>query len=147
MTKIIVSFVTTLLLALAGTAQACAVIPDSPADIFKKYESLFLARPLAMSPSPEEIERMPTGTSYQQTVIWQVVKVWKGVHKSGDTFVQVGRFHPGPCSGWAITLGYEPQVFSLVGESVTHQHYGIGAAGAEREFDALNGHQSSPLAQ
>ena len=148
MPKFIVSLVTSVLVTLSAAAQACALIPDSPEEIFKNYGSIFLARPLAMSPSPEEIERLPTKEPYQQTVIWQVVRVWKGDHKPGDTFVRFGRFDSrDPCSGWGITRTYEPQIFSLVAESMVHQHHGLGATHAAVQFDALKRDESSPLIQ
>lgn len=146
MPKRIVFLTVTVLLALSGVAQACALHPDSPEEIFKNYGSVFLARPLAMSPSPEEIEQLPTNARYQQTVIWQVVSVWKGDQSAGDTFVQVGRLDSrDPCSGWGITRSYEPQIFSLVAESTFHQHYGLGAAYAAAQFDALKHRESSSL--
>ena len=146
MPKFTVFLVTTVLLTLSGAAQACSLIPGSPEEIFKNYGSIFLARPLAMSPSPQEIKRLSTSAPYQQTVIWQVVRVWKGDHKTGDTFVQLGRFDSrDPCSGWGITLSYEPQIFSLLAESTFHQHYGLGAAHAAPQFDALKHDETSPL--
>ena len=148
MPKFIVSLATTLLLTLSDPVQACALFPGSPEEIFKNNESVVLARPLAMSPSPEEIERLPTSAPYQQTAIWQVVRVWKGDHRAGDTFVQFGRFDSrDPCSGWGITRSYEPQIFSLVAGSTFHQHYGLGAAHAALQFDALKHDETSPLIQ
>lgn len=148
MPKFAVLLATALLLTLSSAAQACALIPDSPEEIFENYGSVFLARPLAMSPSPEEIERLPTSAPYQQTVIWQVVRVWKGEHRVGDTFVQTGRFDSrDPCSGWGITWGDEPQIFSLVSESTFSQHYGLPAAQAALQFDALKHRERSPLIQ
>jgi len=146
MPKFIVSLTASVLLTLSGAAQACSIFPDSPEKIFKNYGSVFLARPLAMSPSPEEMERLPTNAPYQQTVIWQVVTVWKGDQSAGDTFVQVGRIDSrDSCSGWGITGSYEPKIFSLVGESTFHQHYGLGAAYAAPQFDALKDRESSTL--
>jgi len=146
MPKFIVSLAAGVLLTLSGAAQACALSPDSPEEIFKSYGSVFLARPLAMSPGPEEIERLPTNAQYQQTVIWQVVTVWKGEQSAGDTFVQIGRIDSrDPCSGWGITRSYEPQIFSLVAGSTFHQHYGLGAAYAAPQFDALKHRERSPL--
>ena len=148
MPKFIVSLAIAVLLTLSGAAQACALFPDSPEEIFKNHGSVFLARPLAMSPSPEEIERLPTSAPYQQTAIWQVVRVWKGDHRAGDTFVQFGRFDSrDPCSGWGITRSYEPQIFSLVAGSTFHQHYGLEAAHAAPQFDALKHHERSPPVQ
>ena len=146
MTKLIISLATTLLLTLSGPAQACTIFPASPEEIFKNYGSLFLARPLAMSPSPEEIERLPTNAPYQQTVIWQVVRVWKGDHRAGDTFVATGGFDSSePCSGWGITWSYDPQIFSLVAGSTFHQHYGLSAVHAAPQFDALKQDENSPI--
>ena len=146
MPKLIASLATTVLLTLSGATQACTIFPDSPEEIFKKYGSVLLARPLAMSPSPEEIERLPTNAPYQQTVIWQVVRAWKGDHKAGDTFVDIGRFDPtNSCSGWVITLNYEPQIFSLVAGSTFHQHHALAAARAALEFDALKHAESARI--
>ena len=104
MPKFIASLAATLLLTLSGPAHACAIVPASPEEIFGDYRSVFLARPLAMSPSPEEIERLAKNAPYQQTVIWQVVRVWKGDHRAGDTFVTTGGFDSSQsCSGWGVT--------------------------------------------
>ena len=146
MPKFIVSLATTLLLTLSGPAQACALFPESPEEIFKNNGSVVLARPLAISPSPEEVERLPTNAPFQQTVIWQVLSVWKGDHKAGDTFVTAGGFDSSkPCSGWAVTRSYEQKIFYSVAGSTFHEYYGVSVARTASQFDALKHDESSTV--
>ena len=144
MPRFIVYLVSTLLLTLPGLTQACALISPTPAEIFKNYGSVFVARPLAMSPAPEEIARLPTNAPYQQTVIWKIERVWKGDQKAGETFVTTRRFEQRvPCSGWGVTNSYDAQVFSLEAGNKFHQHYGLPAAPVVLEFDTLQQDENS----
>lgn len=138
MPKFIGSVATTLLLTLSGPTQACALFPGSPEEIYKHNDSVILARPLAMSPRAEEVERLTTNVPYQQTVIWQVVRVWKGDHRAGDTFVATGGFDASdPCSGWGVTRSYEPRLFYSVAGSTLQQYHGVSVARTAPRFDAL----------
>lgn len=138
MRKFLVASAIALSVMLSGATQACVLFPDSPEEIFRNYASVFLARPLSISPDAEEIARLPTGAPYRQTVIWQVVKVWKGDLSAGETFLDTQLYAPGePCSGTGIFWSDEAQIFSLVDGSQWYRHSGLPASRAAQDFDAL----------
>ncbi len=123
MQTFIAVLVTAILLATPKLAVACTLFPDDPSTVFRNYDSIFLAHPLEISPSPDEIEQLKENVSYQQTVTWHVIRSWKGRFTDGDTFVTVRKIdRSDPCSGWGVTRGYEPKIFHSLVDSSPHAY-------------------------
>ena len=147
MPKITVPLVTALFLAASKSTLACSIIPEEPASIFRKSDSVVLAEPLEISPRPEEVERPKESYSYQQTVTWRVVRVWKGNSRIGETFATTARISASdPCSGWDVIHDHQPRIFLSVAESSFQLYYAVSAAAAAPQLDALKeAHDSKHL--
>ncbi|TWT22408.1 hypothetical protein FQY83_05095 [Luteimonas marina] len=138
MPNLIAPLVTALLLAVSKPALACSIFPEDPARIFKDSDSVVLAEPLEISPGAEEIERPKENYSYQQTVTWQVIKVWKGNFTIGETFATTSWISTSdPCSGWNVVRDHQPQILRSVADSSFQLYYAAPVAWASPQLDAL----------
>ena len=138
MPNIIAPLVTALLLATSKSALACSIFPEEPALIFKNSDAVVLAEPLEISPRPEEIEWPKEDYSYQQTVIWRIVKVWKGNFTIGETFATTSRIGASdPCSGWDVIRDHQPNILRSVAGSSFQLYYAAPVTWAAPQLDAL----------
>src|SRR5690606_3936475 len=129
---------TALLLATSGSVLACSIFPNEPAYVLESSESVVLAEPLEISPSPEEIGGYKGNFSYLQTVTWRIVKVWKGSFASGETVSTTARISTSePCSGWDAVLDYQPKILHSAAHHSFRLYYAATVDWAAPQLDAL----------
>ena len=138
MPNFIALLVTALLLAMPGSALACTILPDEPARIFQGSDSIVLAEPVEISTNPEEAGRYQNVHSYQQTVVWKVVKAWKGTSSAGERFATTARISTGdPCSAWDVIRDYQPRILRSVADGSFQLYHADPLSWAAPQLDAL----------
>ena len=106
--------------------------------MLESSESVVLAKPLEISPSPEEIGGYKGNFSYLQTVTWRIVKVWKGSFASGETVSTTARISTSePCSGWDAVLDYQPKILHSAADHSFRLYYAATVDWAAPQLDAL----------
>jgi hypothetical protein len=99
------------LLAASPAAEACSQIVFPPDHELTQRDVVMLARPLAASYRPQEAANMRYTGEFRETVLWRVLKSWKGPWKAGNTFTTRRTFEPSPCSYEIRLSDREPKVF------------------------------------
>jgi len=135
----IAMLVTAALLMTTQRAAACTIFwDDRPDTIFQKSDSVFLAYPLKISPDPDEIQQLRPDAFFQQTVIWRVVRSWKGNLSAGDTVVTVRSIdRMDACSGWSVTTRYDPRILYSSGDASPAVIQGLSLEDATLQLNRL----------
>ena len=139
MRNIIAMLVTATLLIATQRAVACTIFwDDRPDTILQNSDSVFLAYPLKISPDPDELRQLKPDAFFQQTVIWRVVRSWKGNLSSGDTVVTVRSIdRKDACSGWSVTTRYDPRILYSSGSAPPAIIQGLSLEDATLQLDRL----------
>ena len=138
MSNFISLLATALLLSTPNLALACSIFPAEPREVFETSDSLVLAHPTEISPTPEEAKQLQWHYSYQQIVTWKVDKSWKGSLTDGETFVTEWRINSrDPCSGWGLIRDYQPKILRSVAGSSFQLYIAAPVDWAAPQLDAL----------
>jgi hypothetical protein len=92
------SILLAVLLAASQSAHACSQIVFPPGYELAHRDVVVLARPLAASFRPKESANLRYTAEFRETVLWRVLKSWKGPWKTGDTFTTRRTFEASRCS-------------------------------------------------
>lgn len=120
-----------LLLSTPACVHACSLIPPDAEEVFTRSDSVVLARPIDITPTPSETRKDGDEESYSQNVTWQVLYRWKGSFTQDDRFVTTNMIHRrDPCAGWDVIRDYQPRLVYSSGESPFASYYSIELSGA-----------------
>ena len=110
------------LLAASPAAEACSQIVFPPDYELERRDVVVLARPIASSYRPRTAANMRYTGEFRETVLWQVLKSWKGSWKTGNTFTTRRTFEPSACSYEIRLSDREPKI--LYGSGVEpYRHF------------------------
>ena len=128
------------LLASALPAQACSILdPHGPAHTFNSSEIVLLAQPVSTTRAPIPDNRWRWPHDYQQHVVWEVVKAWKGPIRPGERFEEKNliRGTGSDCTGYNIVEEGQRVVFYSRHPPQLSRYYHVTEETVGLLFDAL----------